>query len=213
VDNNIVYELKESLLKQGREIEHTIEIMKENKTAEQDKYSPTELSNYDNHPAEMGTQLYQMEFDNALRVHEEHLLKEIHDALGRIEEKTYGVCAFCGDEIDLERLKAIPYTRLCIECEESKAVDPEILRNDRPNEELVWDAPFGRKYLNKREDDEYEGLDYLNDLVKYGTSDGPQDMGGYHDYDEFYTNEVDKQGIVDDMDQVSNEEYKRQLPD
>jgi hypothetical protein len=38
-------------------------------------------------------------------------------------------------------------------------------------------------------------------------------MGGYHDYDEFYTNEVDKQGIVDDMDQVSNDEYKRQLPD
>jgi methylthioribose-1-phosphate isomerase len=34
-----------------------------------------------------------------------------------------------------------------------------------------------------------------------------------HDYEEFYTNEIDMQGIVDDMDQVSNEEYKRQLPD
>jgi len=94
-----------------------------------------------------------------------------------------------------------------------KAVDPEILAKGRPNEELVWDAPFGRKYLNKREDDEYEGLDYLNDLVKYGSSDSPQDMGGYNDYEEYYTNEIDNQGIVDHMDKVSNDEYKRQLPD
>ncbi len=213
MDRAVIDGLKKDLLKQEQEIEHTVENMEENKTAEQDKYSPTELSNYDNHPAEMGTQLFQVEFNNALKVHEEHLLKEIHDALGRIDRGIYGKCAFCGKEIDIERLKAIPYTRLCIGCEESKAVDPEVLARGRPNEELIWDAPFGRKYLNKREDDENEGLDYLNDLVKYGTSDSPQDMGGYNDYEEFYTNKTDKQGIVDDMDQVSNEEYKKQLPD
>lgn len=213
MENNDMQSFKELLLKQGRELEHTIELMKENETAEQDKYSPTELSNYDNHPAEMATELFQVEFNNGLKVHEEHLLKEVHDALGRIDEGLYGKCAFCGEDINPERLEVIPYTRLCIECEESKTVDPEILRNERPNEELIWDAPFGRKYLNKREDDENEGMDYLNDLVKYGSSDGPQDMGGYHEYEDFYTNDTDKQGIVDDMDQVTNDEYKRQLPD
>jgi len=213
MDDNNINRLKDDLLKRGREIEHTIELMKEQDTAEQDKYSPTELSNYDNHPAEMGTQLFQTEFNSALRVHEEHLLKEIHDALGRIDDGTFGKCDFCGKEIDMDRLEAIPYTRLCMDCEQSKTVDPEILAKQRPNEELIWDAPFGRKYLNKQEDDEYEGLDYLNDLVKYGSSDSPQDMGGYHDYEEYYTNEIDKQGIVDNMDQVSNEQYKRQLPD
>lgn len=213
MDKALTDELKMSLLKQGREIEHTIEKMKENDTSEQDKYSPTELSNYDNHPADMGTQLFQVELNTALKIHEEHLLKEIHDALGRMEDGIYGKCAFCGEEINAERLRAIPYARLCMDCEQSKAVDPEILAKGRPNEELVWDAPFGRKYLNEREDDEYEGLDYLNDLMKYGSSDSPQDLGGYHDYEEFYTNEIDKQGIVDDMDSVSNDEYKRQLPD
>lgn len=212
MDNRDIQAFKEELSNRGREIEHVIEIMKENKTAEQDKYSPTELSNYDNHPAEMGTQLYQSEFNNALRVHEEHQLKEVHDAIGRIDDGLFGKCELCGKEIDLERLKVLPFTRLCIDCEENKAVDPEILDKSRPNEELVIDAPFGRKYLNKREDDEYEGLDYLNDLVKYGSSDSPQDMGGFHDYDDYYTNEVDKQGIVDNMDQVSNDEYRRQLP-
>jgi len=205
--------MKELLDKQRREIEHTIELMKENKTAEQDKYSPTELSNYDNHPAEMATEVFFVEFNNGLKVHEEHLLMEIHDALGRINEGKFGICAFCGKEINSERLEVIPYTRLCIECEEEKTVDPEILRHMRPNEELIWDAPFGRKYLNKQEDDENEGIDYLNDLMKYGSSDTPQDLGGYHDYEEFYTNEIDNQGIVDEMDKISNEEYKKQLPD
>lgn len=204
---------KDALRRQGEKIQHTIEIMKENNTAEQDKYSPTELSNYDNHPAELGTELFHAEMNTALKVHEEHLLKEIHDALGRIEDGTFGKCAFCGRKIGKERLEAVPYARLCIDCEESKAVAPQTLAKSRPVEEKVLDAPMGRKYLNKRGDDEYEGLDQFNDLMKYGSSDSPQDLGGYHEYEDYYTNEVDKQGIVDDMDQVSNEEYKKQLPD
>ena len=201
------------LMRQGEEIEHTIELMKENKDAEQDKYSPTELSNYDNHPAELATELFEVEHNTALRVHEEHLLKDIQDALGRIDQGIFGKCAFCGNDIAKERLEVIPYTRLCIKCEEDKAVTPKMLRKARPNEELVLDAPLGRKYLNKQEDDEHEGMDQLNDLMKYGSSDSPQDLGGYHDYEEFYTNEIDRQGVVDDMDRVSNNEYKRQLPD
>jgi YteA family regulatory protein len=204
---------RDLLQRQGEEIEHTIEIMKENKDAEQDKYSPTELSNYDNHPAEIGTQLFEVEHNSALRVHEEHLLKDIQDALGRMNEGTYGKCAFCGNEIDRERLEVVPYTRLCIKCEEDKVITPQVLRSIRPNEELVLDAPMGRKYLNQQEDDENEGMDQFNDLMKYGSSDSPQDLGGYHDYEEFYTNEIDNQGIVDEMDRISNREYKKQLPD
>ena len=204
---------KELLTKQHKDIDHTIQMMKENKDAEQDKYSPAELSNYDNHPAELGTELFQVELNKALKVHEEHLLKDIKDAIKRIDENKFGKCAFCGKDIGAERLEVIPYTRLCIDCEEDKAVTPGVLNNSRPVEELVLDAPMGRKYLNKREDDEHEGMDQFNDLMKYGSADSPQDLGGYHDYEEYYTNEIDRQGIVDDMDRISNEEYKKQLPD
>ncbi len=197
----------------GKDFENTIHTMKENRSGEQDKYSPNELSNYDNHPADLGSELFQVEMHNALRVHEEHLLKEVHDALGRIEDGTYGKCAFCGKQIKEERLEAIPYTRLCMNCEQNKAVDPEILNKDRPVEERVLDAPMGRKYLNQREDDEHEGMDQFNDLMKYGSADSPQDLGGYEDYEEYYTNEIDRQGVVDRMDRISNEFYKRQLPD
>jgi YteA family regulatory protein len=204
---------KELLEKRLGEIEHTIRMMKENQDAEQDKYSPTELSNYDNHPAEMATEVFQVEFNSALRVHEENILQDIKDALVRIDNGNYGICAHCGTEIPPERLEAIPFAKLCVNCETDLEKSPLQDRTGRPNEELVWDAPFGRKYLNKQEDDENEGLDQFNDLMKYGSSVGPQDLGGYHDYEEFYTNEVDRQGIVDDMDRVSNEAYKKQLPD
>lgn len=204
---------RQLLMKRLAEINHTIDMMKENNTSEQDKYSPAELSNYDNHPAEMGTELFQAEMNTALKVHEENLLSDIKDALKRMDTGAYGVCARCGAEISAERLLAAPCAKMCIRCEEETENAPQRQKRVRANEELVLDAPFGRKYLNEREDDEYEGMDQLNDLLKYGSSDSPQDLGGYHDYDEYYTNEVDKQGIVDDMDQVSNEEYKRQLPD
>jgi hypothetical protein len=102
---------------------------------------------------------------------------------------------------------------MCLRCQKDYENSSERQNNDRPNEELVIDAPFGRKYLNKQEDDEYEGMDQLYDLMKFGSSDSPQDLGGYRDYREYYTNETDKQGIVDDMDQFSNDDYRRQLPD
>jgi RNA polymerase-binding transcription factor DksA len=136
VDNQEIQYLRALLIMQKKDIDRTIESMKHNGTSEQDKYSPTELSNYDNHPAEMGTQLFQVEQNTAQKVHEEHLLKEIHDALGRMEDGIYGKCAFCGQEISVERLEALPYVRLCMDCEQNKTVDPEILAKGRPNEEL-----------------------------------------------------------------------------
>ncbi|MCX7842018.1 MAG: TraR/DksA C4-type zinc finger protein [Clostridia bacterium] len=213
MENQKIQQLKDTLIKQKTNVENTIGQMKENKAAEQDKYSTTELSNYDNHPAELGTEVFQTEMNNALRVHEEYILNEIDEALHRIDEGTFGKCALCGKDIGLERLEALPYTEVCIECANAKKLEPEIAEKSRPNEELIWDAPFGRKYLNRREDDEHEGMDQLNDLMKYGSADSPQDMGGYEDFEEYYTNEIDKQGLVDRMDAISNEEYKRQLPD
>lgn len=198
---------------QLKRINGTIGKMKQNQSAEQDKYSPTELSNYDNHPAEMASELYQVEMNTALLVHGENILQDVKDAIARIDKGTYGYCEACGGEIPAGRLEAIPYARMCMHCKNESEDDPKSKFKGRANEELVLDAPFGRKYLNSREDDEHEGMDQFNDLMKYGSSDGPQDMGGYHDYEEFYTNEIDNQGIVDNMDKMSNNTYKRQLPD
>jgi YteA family regulatory protein len=198
-------------MKEKRQHDNILNSMKRNNRGEQDRYSSGELSNYDNHPADLGSEMFETEHNMGLQVNEEYSIKEIDEALRRIEKGSYGICEFCGEIINKERLDIIPHARLCSECEDSKKLDSGYLKNSRPVEEKVLDAPFGRKYLNKQEDDEHEGMEQLNDVLKYGSADSPQDMGGYRTYKEYYTNKEDNQGIVEETDKVSNQGYKKQL--
>ncbi|MDR2427307.1 MAG: TraR/DksA family transcriptional regulator [Endomicrobium sp.] len=45
-------------------------------------------------------------------------LNDVNDALAKIEKSIYGKCECCGQEIPLERIKAIPWVRYCIQCQE-----------------------------------------------------------------------------------------------
>jgi len=47
-------------------------------------------------------------------------LQLIESAIARIENKKYGVCARCSKKIPRERLEAIPYALLCIDCKSSE---------------------------------------------------------------------------------------------
>ena len=43
-------------------------------------------------------------------------LQDIETALGKIDKNEYGICDKCGSEIELERLRAIPFTATCKNC-------------------------------------------------------------------------------------------------
>ena len=43
-------------------------------------------------------------------------MRDIDVALGRIDAGTYGTCARCGNAIPEERLDAVPYATLCLDC-------------------------------------------------------------------------------------------------
>jgi DnaK suppressor protein len=47
-------------------------------------------------------------------------LREVEDALDRLEEGTYGVCEDCGAPIKLERLKILPFTTYCVRCQKKR---------------------------------------------------------------------------------------------
>ena len=47
-------------------------------------------------------------------------VKQVDDALGRLDDGTYGVCESCGLEITEERLQALPFTRLCRDCQQEQ---------------------------------------------------------------------------------------------
>lgn len=46
----------------------------------------------------------------------ENTLRDIDNALKRIEEGTYGICKYCSREIDEKRLLARPVASACVEC-------------------------------------------------------------------------------------------------
>lgn len=54
---------------------------------------------------------------------EREILREIDDALDRIDEGSYGECEDCGDEIGLSRLRAVPYASLCVECKSNREIE------------------------------------------------------------------------------------------
>jgi DnaK suppressor protein len=49
-------------------------------------------------------------------------IDQIDLALAKIEDGTYGVCEDCGDHISFERLEALPFAVLCIDCKKRREV-------------------------------------------------------------------------------------------
>ena len=74
-----------------------------------------ELSSFDQHPGDIGTETFEMEKNVSLLEQVEDELQEIEAAFERLERGEYGVCQACGRPIGDERLEAMPAARFCIE--------------------------------------------------------------------------------------------------
>ncbi len=70
----------------------------------------------DQHIADHASDMVDRELDVTLEDHAEDLVRAIDDALGRIATGTYGSCVSCHGPIPEERLDAVPYATLCIDC-------------------------------------------------------------------------------------------------
>ena len=74
-----------------------------------------ELSAYDQHQAELGSETFEREKDISILEALETELADLEKALRKLDEGTYGVCEACGKQIPAERLEAMPATRFCLE--------------------------------------------------------------------------------------------------
>jgi DnaK suppressor protein len=86
----------------------------ENPGAEEEQ--ALELSSLEEHLAEVGTVTLDREIDYSLEEVAHEQLAAVAEALERIEQGTFGLCASCGRPIAPERLAALPWTSLCIDC-------------------------------------------------------------------------------------------------
>jgi RNA polymerase-binding protein DksA len=66
--------------------------------------------------AAAATHVFEQQRDLALRDRARLQLEQVDHALSRLDDGTYGRCASCGRPISPERLEAIPWTPVCIDC-------------------------------------------------------------------------------------------------
>ena len=79
---------------------------------------------YSTHPADDGSAAFDQARDLAVQLNTQRMLEQVKDALARFDNGTYGLCVDCGAEIDGARLKAIPYTPLCMDCQSKLELHP-----------------------------------------------------------------------------------------
>lgn len=90
-----ISKLKNMLIEQKHSLQRRMDTDDEYLERDSLRDSVDELSTVDNHPADLGTELYEREKDMALKVHDNDELAKVNTALQKIEDGTYGVCEVC----------------------------------------------------------------------------------------------------------------------
>lgn len=138
----------------------------------------TELSNYDNHPADNATDLTDQNTEMAIEQHKEEEIERIETALQAIEDGTYGNCEVCGKSISYERLEALPTALTCIE-HANQAIDTE----SRPAEESILGSSTEQPMKKVEGIRDYN--DSFEEVEEFGSSDSPSDAK-QQDQKDFY---------------------------
>jgi RNA polymerase-binding transcription factor DksA len=79
-----------------------------------------DLSTLPMHLADMGTDSHEQDVSLGLMESESDEIQEIQEAFERIKDGSFGLCETCRKKIPKERLRAIPYARLCVPCKKKE---------------------------------------------------------------------------------------------
>ena len=103
-------EFKYILIQRREEILKNISILKKNITSLQNSEA--------NDEADFALINSDSLVDEALYSKLKKEMKEIDLVLNKIENKSYGVCEMCEENIEINRLKLKPHARYCVDCRE-----------------------------------------------------------------------------------------------
>lgn len=103
--------LKKMLEDRRREIHEKLRSLRETLPVENAEVKDAEEQSVDDFVQEVDFALMQMKSET---------LRKIDEAIQRLEDGTYGVCAECEGEITEARLAALPFAGLCRSCQEQQ---------------------------------------------------------------------------------------------
>ena len=101
--------------KRLREREQEISARREQLRRSSENMLDSELADYDQHPADEGTETHEQELDETTEMMLAGEAENVETALARLASGDYGRCVDCGKEIPAARLEAIPEAIRCIE--------------------------------------------------------------------------------------------------
>jgi DnaK suppressor protein len=113
-------EYKKLILKRKDEILDDIQHISEDTLKKSQKDASGDISGYTYHMADVATDTYDREFSLGLASNGREMLYGLDDAMKRIEDGTFGICEECKTVIAKSRLKAVPWARYCVKCQEKK---------------------------------------------------------------------------------------------
>ena len=146
-----------------------------------------ELSNYDNHPADVGSEVFERSKDLALKGDAMLTVRAIDDAVEKMGTGNYGVCEVCGSEIPFDRLDAVPYTTQCIDC---KSKDEHLLKpHERTAEEDVLENPFSRSWKDHEDYNGFDGEDAWETVARWNEHADRSQAGSYYGDEEMLVEE------------------------
>jgi len=111
---------KKLILKIKDKITDEIRHISDDTLKKSQKDASGDISSYTYHMADVASDTYDREFSLGLASNERESLYELDDAIKKIEEGTFGICEGCKSSITKTRLKALPYARLCLKCQEKE---------------------------------------------------------------------------------------------
>jgi DnaK suppressor protein len=93
-----------------RQVERLVQNAAESTEATENSKSP--LSS-----AENAADAYEQDFAFISMESEEGLIRKVDRALQRMREESYGQCEECGEDINIERIEALPWATMCVKCQ------------------------------------------------------------------------------------------------
>jgi RNA polymerase-binding protein DksA len=87
-----------------------------------------QLDTHEAEEVERATEFWDTQVLSRLGETDARMLREVVEALHRLDAGTYGTCATCGGTITDARLDAVPTTTLCVSCADEERPTRRVLR-------------------------------------------------------------------------------------
>jgi RNA polymerase-binding protein DksA len=114
ISEEIKKELKAKLEEEKKKLEE--ELQKFAKPTDNPENFETKYEDFGDDRDDNASEVESYSDNVALENNLEFQLREINDALEKMEKGNYGICGNCNQEIDIERLRAYPAAKTCIKC-------------------------------------------------------------------------------------------------